>query len=256
MSFLRRNAPLASLIAASIGLHVGIVMALPAGSATAPRPPATVEIDVVAPPPPREVVAEPAARTYAPAPRTVKPVTPRPAPKRVTAPAPTPTPAPAAPEAPADLTGVTLTNDHGGWSSATGNGEQMTGAIGARTGEVTGRRHAGNDAAAPKAAAGEVVVAAGDLSRPPKPPGLEAQLAANYPAAARTSGLTGRAKIRLRVHANGSVGGMRVISQSSDGFGTACIATLRGSHWEPPLDADGRAVATDVAYTCEFEVVR
>lgn len=265
MSLLRDHGPLAALVVTSIGLHAGAFAALPAAEAPRPQPPQLVEMVLVAtaeppavPPAPIATAPEPEpapqarriARTTA-RPSTPAPRTPRPAP-----PPPSAEPPPAA-EAPADFTGVTLTNDGPGaaWQSPVGNGAQITGAIGRPGGEVTGRRRDGA-AAGDGAGSGERVVAAGDLSRAPRPPDLSAALASHYPEAARTSALRGRAKVRVRIHADGRVGALRVLSESAAGFGAACVATLRGSRWQPPLDGSGRAVATDVAYTCEFEVVR
>ena len=104
--------------------------------------------------------------------------------------------------------------------------------------------------------AGDRVVAIGDLSRPPRAPNLDAQLAANYPRDARLAGTAGSAVIRARILVDGRVGSTRVVSESAPGFGVACQHTLAGSRWQPPLDADKRAVATDLAYTCTFAVAR
>jgi hypothetical protein len=45
-----------------------------------------------------------------------------------------------------------------------------------------------------------------------------------------------------------------VLSEPAAGFGRACRDTLSGSRWTPPLDRDGRPVATIINYTCRFEV--
>ena len=45
-----------------------------------------------------------------------------------------------------------------------------------------------------------------------------------------------------------------LVSQSTNGFGDACRATLRDSIWSAPLDREGRPVSTLVTYTCRFEV--
>jgi len=150
-----------------------------------------------------------------------------------------------------EFSGVTLSNDGASWSSPTGNGEAMTGPIGApapavRQGPV--RTASGT--------ATERVVAVGDLSRPPGAPNLDAALVANYPIEARRAGTTGTAVVRARILADGRVATTHVLSESAAGFGTACQRTLAGSRWAPPLDASSRPVITDITYTCTFAITR
>jgi TonB family protein len=97
-------------------------------------------------------------------------------------------------------------------------------------------------------------VAAGELSRPPRAPGLNGDLERNYPAEARRSGVGGTAVIRISILPDGRVGSIRRVSESYPGFGEACERTVRGSRWSPPLDARGEPVATEVNYTCRFEI--
>jgi len=152
---------------------------------------------------------------------------------------------------PADFSGVTLTNEGAGWSSPVGDGAPMTGPIGP---PAPAPVKPGRAAEAPTA--GDRVVALGDLSRPPRAPDLDAQLAANYPREARLAGTAGSAVVRARILVDGRVGPTRVVSESGPGFGVACQRTLAGSRWQPPLDARKAAVATDLSYTCTFAVAR
>ncbi len=249
------------VVVASIVAHVALLSLLPASAPTvephvstivqieamtppAPPPPApkletVVPIDDAAPPPP-----SPAARPLA----ARRPVAP---PRQVATAEPTVEP-PTGPDAPVEFSGVTLSNEGASWSSPTGNGAPMTGPIAAaepvaRTGPV--RR-------GPSGTSTERVVAVGDLSRPPKAPDLDRALATNYPSDARRAGTTGKAIVQARILADGTVGTIRVVSESAAGFGAACKRTLTGSRWQAPLDARSEPVITDVSYTCTFAVAR
>jgi hypothetical protein len=181
---------------------------------------------------------------------------PRPVARRVATratPAPTPPAATSAAPEPADFSGLTLTNEGAGWSTPVGDGSPMTGPIAATP---AAQEVVKSTRTTSGGGTGDRVVAVGDLSRPPKAPDLDAQLAANYPAAARAAGLSGTAVIRARILVDGRVGTTRVVSESAPGFGSACQRTLAGSRWQPPLDADQQPVATDLAYTCTFAVAR
>ena len=244
-----------AVIAASILAHVTVLALLPPADAAVPEaaaPPVFVTIAAVPPPPPPPVV-EPAALPPTVAARQPIARSPRPAVHRRVAARPavaTAEPRPTAAE-PADFSGVTLTNEGAGWSSPVGDGSPLTGPI-ATPGPTPGKR-------APTVQApttGDRVVALGDLSRPPRAPDLDAQLAANYPREARLAGTAGSAVIRARILVDGRVGPTRVVSESGPGFGVACQRTLAGSRWQPPLDAHKQAVATDLAYTCTFAVAR
>lgn len=248
------------VVVASIAAHVALLELLPPAASATPAPPRpTTFVAFEAPPPPPPPapappppeVERPAPQrvaTRAPAPRTRPPV------RREATPPPPAAAAepPAAPEAPVDFSGVTLSNEGAGWASPTGSGEPMTGPIAAAP--AAARR--GPVRAAQGRGAGERVVAVGDLSRPPRAPDLDAALVANYPREARRSGIAGKAVVRARIVADGTVGTIRVVSESASGFGAACKQTLAGSRWQPPLDARDQPVATDVSYTCTFAVTR
>jgi TonB family protein len=150
-----------------------------------------------------------------------------------------------------DLSGVTLTNDSGsGFAMPLGDGSALHGAIGSGT-----NRGASTAASpAPSAAQTPALVDASDLSARPTPPSLAGLLRENYPEQARQRGLRGSASLRARIDADGVIRNLRVLSESSAGFGSACRRTVLGSRWSAPRDKNGRAVATEIVYTCHFEV--
>jgi TonB family protein len=195
----------------------------PAPSVTAERasPPAT--------PATRTPVVKPAATPTAPAPSTAT------------------TAAPAL-----DLSGVTLTNDSGaGFAMPIGDGSALHGPIGLGTTRT-------QTAPAPSAAASvtkrPALVDVSDLSERPRPPALTHLLRQNYPEEARQRGLRGSASLRARIDADGVIRSARLLSESAAGFGSACRRTVFGSHWSAPRDKNGSAVATEIVYTCHFEV--
>jgi outer membrane biosynthesis protein TonB len=239
---------LAVLVGVSVAAHVAMFGGLGrfthgAAGAARRRPPAQVTVEVAppkpAPPPPVAEKAPP------PAPKAVA--------RKVAAPAPAPAEAPppaAEPEeAPADFSGVTLTNDGPGpgWSSAVGNGASMRGPIGRPGARSTGTAPAERPSGPP-------IVALDSLSRPPAPPDLGDVLERHYPEAARRQGMAGQAVLKARITPDGRARDLVLLSQTMAGFGDACRATLRDSIWTAPLDREGRAVATFVTYTCRFEV--
>lgn len=101
-----------------------------------------------------------------------------------------------------------------------------------------------------------LVVDLGDLSRQPKPPDLKRKLERNYPKKAQSEGKEGVAQVRLQVNSDGSVSRLVLhLEEPKDfGFGQACIRTLTGERWKPPVDGAGRRVATRVTYSCRFKV--
>ena len=236
------------VVVASVGLHAvafGGIAARPDGfRGKNARPTTLVEMSVAKPkdeppPSPKPVQAS------APRSGTSRPA--RAAAHRAIA-APT---APAA-EPLADFTGVTMTNDApgAGWSSATGNGQTMTGPVG----RIGARRSIERSSSATGGDAGPAVVAVADLSRRPSAPDLTQALAHAYPEDARKKGTAGRAIIRARITADGHVAEAVILSESTRGFGVACQRTLRDSIWSPPLDRSAHAVSTLINYTCRFEV--
>lgn len=235
---------------ASVVAHAGLVSVLwraPEVRAT-PRLPARVELSVtparVEPPPATPAPAEPEPSVRVPRQAAASRQAPR-------APRSEPERAPAESEpAPIDLSGITLTNEGAGasWSSQGGNGRARSGPIRA------GHEVAASQQDAGKAGNGTGVVPLGSLSRRPAPPALDGLLRSYYPSDARRLALGGVAVVRARIAASGRVQSAWIASESRSGFGAACRKTLLGSRWTPPLDQSGRAVMTDVSYTCRFRV--
>ena len=166
-------------------------------------------------------------------------------------------------EEPVELTGVTLTNDGSGegWVSRVGNGSALTGPIRApsgRTQSATPSKSSLRPASLrrPTASARPDLVPLTDLSRRPSPPPLDGKLASNYPLEARRRGQEGLAVVTARIEADGHIRVASIASESDPGFGEACRRTIVGSIWSPPRDTSGRAVATQIRYTCQFRVDR
>jgi TonB family protein len=246
------------VVVASLGLHAVAFGGLGRGRGDGfdkkkPRPPALVEMSIAPPRPAPPEAPRPAVKS-APRVALARPARVRAAAPRVAPPAPAAAPPPAD-ESPADFTGVTMTaNGAGaGWSSATGNGQAMKGAIGRPGAHVTDR-HVDGDPSSSARHAGPAIVAASDLSSPPRAPELSDALATAYPQAARAKGATGKAVVRARIMPDGQVRELALLSETGVGFGAACRDTLRGSRWSPPLDRGGQPVSTFISYTCRFDV--
>lgn len=202
------------------------------------------------PPPPPPLPVEPEPQT--PEPRSMPTVQNRIAPAP-TVPAPAPAKAEPAPAAPLDLSGVTLTNaGDSGFSMPVGNGQAFAGPIGPGGSRSAPR----GEAPAPSAVAarGPEIVPLSDLSSRPVPPALDGALRQNYPEEARRRAVGGSASIRARVDPDGILRRVQVQSETFAGFGNACRRTLEGSRWSAPRDRSGRAVATEIRYTCRFQV--
>lgn len=148
-----------------------------------------------------------------------------------------------------------MTNDGpgDGWASATGNGQAMKGAVGRPGARVTHRNVEGTGTQLVRHP-GPGVVAAADLSHPPVPPDLADAVKQAYPAEARMKGIPGKSVVRVRIGPDGATSDTKIVSESASEFGAACQRALRGSKWSPPVDRQGRAVATVVNFTCRFEV--
>jgi hypothetical protein len=234
---------LASVVVVSLAAHWAGFAAMAGPQRVAKKPAAMVEMTVLPQkqpePPPAAKAMEEEAEPVAAAPvrRTaVRAARPAEAKK-------------AAPPPPVDFTGTTLTGGSDGWASVVGNGETIAAPVAARPARSVVR-----DVGPARGPADNGVVALADLSRSPQAPDLNARLAENYPAAARTAGRAGVAVVRARIGADGRAQVLRVVSESGSGFGAACRATLDGSRWQAPLDRGGRPVATELSYTCRFQV--
>ena len=211
------------------------------------------------------VSAEPVARTEEEAPAEPEPVTPPPKPKTFQAPKePPPEPAEppaAAPETPIAFDNVVLTNDDeknnsGSWAIDPGSGESREGPIGRPGALVTGRSREGIAGGVVGGTGTGVVVDVGDLSKQPIPPSLKRKLEKLYPKKARQDGIEGEVVLRLQVGPDGLPSKMRIISEEPAGYelGRACMNTLQGERWQPPIDKSGKPVTTRVTYRCGFEI--
>jgi protein TonB len=229
----------AGVLFASAAAHAVVVDILPSRAPTRERPlePTAVEIvDAPPPPPPTETPDTPEVRET---------------PTRVAkaSPAPTALRAAAAPDAPppaadaiADFTATVLASDGPGIAIGVGT------AGGAPNASIRAKTPPPALPIAPRH------VAATNLSRLPRPPALDGALERQYPAAARNAGVSGIATLKVEILADGRVGAAVALSESYPGFANACERTVRTARWEPPLDRDGRTVATEITYTCRFEV--
>ncbi len=235
-----------SLLPASIALHVVVLGVLPSAkpAAIAPRVVSVIEVGSEPPPP------SPPPLPSAPAPTPASEAAPSPphaarAPMARLAPgvtgnadapaiAASPMPVPeGAIDGPADFTAAVLTN--------------------AMPGEPSSSAAKAAPSRPPGPAAPRFVPAA-SLARPPRAPGLDAELEKNYPEGARRAGIAGKAVLRVRILPDGRIAGIAHVSESYAGFADACARTVRAARWEPPIDAEGRPVATEITYVCRFEV--
>lgn len=238
----------------SVGLH-GVAYASLAGAGgarieSAPPPHSQLRFDVKEKPAPdRAPLPESKPEPALPSSRTAARTTPAPLVTAVEKPSSTP---PAA----VDLSGVTLTNDSGsGFAMPVGDGTALRAPIvGGRVANAALPAFPAPRAAEPALPSGPALVAAADLSEHPRPPSLEGLLRANYPDDAKQRGLRGSARVRARIDADGVVRSAQLSSESAPGFGAACRRTVLGSRWSAPKDKNGGAVATEIVYTCHFEV--
>lgn len=239
----------------SLGAHAAILAWLVAVGNTLPQrpPPALVSFSIVAP------QSDTTPSATAPSPRPTRPSVAKAAksPPRAATQAKPDEPIAKPAEAQAvDLSGVTLTaGDGASWSSMTGNGQAITEPI--QPTVVTPSKTTKETAGAKRSAiavAGREPTRLMDLADKPVPPVLDAKLRANYPADAKRQGISGTAKVLARVDADGLVRRASTLFESGEGFGAACRQTLLGSRWSTPRDRTGRAVPTQIQYTCQFRV--
>ncbi|MBW2685061.1 MAG: energy transducer TonB [Deltaproteobacteria bacterium] len=217
---------------------------------------AIVEEDPVTPEP-EEQSTEPEE------PAEPEPVKPPPKPKTFKAPkeppkAPEEPPA-AAPETPVAFDNIVLTNDGdepSSWAVDPGSGESSDKPIGRPDAVVTGRSRDGIVGGIVGGTGLGVVVDVGDLSRQPIPPSLKRKLEKLYPKKARQEGIEGEAVLRLQIAADGLPANIRIISEDPTGYelGRACMKTLQGEQWKPPIDKTGKPVTTRITYRCGFEI--
>jgi TonB family protein len=240
---------------ASVGAHGVAYASLSVQQREPLRPPEVSQMNFELPPlPVAAPEPQPEATRAAPEPPPGRPTSAMHTPPRnqpATSTAATTTAAPTT-APPLDLSGVTLTNDTGtGFAMPVGDGSALHGPIG--LGANRGQAVAAS-AATPSSAKAPALVDANDLSERPRAPSLTGLLRQNYPEEARQRGLRGSASLHARIEADGVIRTARVLSESSAGFGSACRRTVLGSHWSAPRDKNGGAVATEIVYTCRFEV--
>jgi periplasmic protein TonB len=233
------------ILPGSVALHVIAVAVLPSAErAPSARSPVVIEmIDPPAPEPPRRATPEPEP---APSPdATLTRATPTPASARVRPSAPAAASDRTAGDSPVDFTSAVMSNDGPGLAIGAGG-----------SGGEPRHRGTGPAGAAPAPAAplGPRVVLAKDLSRLPRAPGLDGTLEQHYPAEARRSGISGKAILRVMILPDGRVGVVRRVEESRGDFAEACEKAVRSSRWEPPIDREGAPVATEITYTCRFEI--
>ena len=235
------------LLPASIGLHVVVFASLPSARRLPASAPSPFVLEVAElpppalepPPPPPEPAAQPDPAPVRTAPAHAKVVPANVA--RTTSETPAAAPPPA--EAPMDFTSTVFSNDGPGLAVG-GGGPRVASPVAS----------APVRSAAPAAPPPPRVVPPSSLARRPRAPGLDTELERQYPADARRSGISGTAVLRVRILPDGRVGEVHIVSESWTGFGPACERTVRAARWEPPIDRDGTPVATEITYTCRFEV--
>ena len=198
--------------------------------------------------------APPVETRRAPA-EPLPPDEPKPLERRAVAATPPSVPEPEQPKA-VDLSGVTLTNTDGsgGFAMPGGDGSVRKGALGPLGAKVTSASPSASSAPSIPSPAPAELVASQDLSGRPEPPPLDGRLRALYPEEARLRSISGSASLRVRIDRDGRVRSAAVLGESFPGFGAACQKAVLGSSWSPPRDRNGRAVSTEVRYTCRFVV--
>ena len=245
------------LAIATHALFLGLMPDIPMGSG-AEDPRDTVSIAIVEEDP---VTPEPEEQT--PEPEEPEPVKPPPKPKTFKAPKESPKapeePPAAAPETPVAFDNIVLTNDGdepSSWAIDPGSGESSDKPIGRPDAVVTGRSRDGIVGGIVGGTGLGVVVDVGDLSRQPIPPSLKRKLEKLYPKKARQEGIEGEAVLRLQIAPDGLPAKIRIISEDPTGYelGRACLQTLQGEKWNPPIDKNGKAVTTRITYRCGFEI--
>jgi TonB family protein len=249
----------------AIAMHAAFLGVMPHASAPTAGPaqgPDTVPVAIVDEPIATEPRAPPEQSPPAPEPAP-QPVKPPPTPKTFKAPKAPPKPPPeppaAAPETPVEFDNLVLTNEGdepSSWTVEPGSGKSREGPIGRPDAVVTGRSREGVVGGVIGGAGTGVVVEVGDLSKQPIPPSLKQKLEKLYPKKARQEGVEGEAVLRLQIGPDGLPSKIRIVSESPDGYklGNACVKTLQGEKWQPPIGKDGKPVTTRVTYRCGFEI--
>jgi protein TonB len=239
-----------AVLAGSISLHAGLVAIAPtAAGAKAPAMILASFVEIADPPAPAlepPVPREEPERKPMTEPRGAPATNARTRPIALPSPAATPAATPPASEPAADFTSTVL-------SSADGPGVAVPLRSTPPFAASSGRATVGSSATSLSSPRLRFVPLA-DLARPPRAPRLDAALEKNYPTTARQSGIAGQAVLRVQVLADGRIGAVRHVSETYAGFADACERTVKSGVWEPPLERDGKPVATEITYTCRFDV--
>ncbi len=235
----------------------GHAVAFSASPLAAPRLPEKPEPQMVAfevaepEPPPPEPEVEPE-----PPPPEPEPIAPEPEPEPEPLPlesTPQAAETPPEPEPAPELTGNTLVSDGAdGFEAQRGSGAERRGPVRAGVSHPTPKRTVQTSKPAPPKSAAPAVLPLAKLSKHPLPPALGDALERNYPPSARRQGLSGEAKVRARIDADGVIRVTNIASETTGGFGAACVKTLSGSKWSTPLDKEGKPVGTWISYRCKF----
>jgi periplasmic protein TonB len=248
-----RAAHVAALVAASMLIHLALVLALgrtlPPSAAVPPQIPlqvAVVEKAAPPPPPPPVVEAPPRSRPRfarapkfaPPPPQQVRPEQPPPQ-----APPPPSVEAHETTQQPVVLPGITLesTTQAGGFAVSAGN---------------TLYGDPPRTAAAPGAAKpykADKYVAAAQVTELPGVSSMPDNLKRFYPRDAEQRGFEGDVVLRLLIDADGSIAKVDLVTDPGQGLGAAGVRAIRAFRFRPGK-VNGQPVATTITYTLQFRI--
>jgi protein TonB len=243
-----RAAYVAGLVAASMLIHLALVLAIGRGTALGPGPLAQrpLELAVVqkpAPPPPPPVVEAPEKpqRRVARTPRIAPLLQVRPAQPPSKAPPPPSIEAKETTQQPVVLPGITLesTTQAGGFAVAAGN---------TLYGELPRKA---SDPAAVKPYKANKYVAAAQVTELPDVSSRPDNLKQFYPHDAEQRGFEGDVVLRLLIDSDGSIAKVDLVSDPGQGLGAAGVRAIRAFRFRPGK-LNGQPVATSITYTLHF----
>jgi protein TonB len=247
----RRAAYLLGLVAASMLLHVALVLGVGRAGSTAPvflpqRPLEVAVVEKPAPPPPPVMEPPPAPRRrlvrapkFAPPP----PQQARPVEQPPKAPPPPSVEAKETTQQPVVLPGITLesTTQGGGFAVAAGN---------TLYGDPP-RKAADPVAAKPYKA--DKYVAAAQVTELPGVVSMPDNLKKFYPREAEQRGFEGDVVLRLLIDSDGSIAKVDVVSDPGQGLGAAGVRAIHSFRFRPGK-LNGQPVATTITFTVHFYV--
>jgi len=226
------------LIAASLGVHVvlGVALGHVEPRARPERPTVVTLVDVPPPPPPAEPPTPeppppeppPEPPRAAPAPRAPKIASAAPPPESP------PSAPPSTPDAPLAL-GLTLSNSAGPGGTAVAAGDPNGVRGGVRSTRVAAKKALTPPTTSPSACDGETT-----KPRPlhmPKP---------RYTDLARAQGLEGRVRVEISLDATGAVTEARVVTSLGAGLDEAALDAARGARFAPAVTCGVPVAATFV----------